>query len=552
MRPDLILSADDRSKCQRAGLHDAASIIRQPKAELGRWLSDEAVIRVRQAAAVAHAPRMASALQRWHECKVNGGDTLTTGDQKIDDVFGGGVHLGSLSEVVGQSAAGKTQLALQTAVYAALALDKDADVRHGDLDENKDDLFVALQGQGIRSASERRCVMYIVFDGKGELDLVTRRMRQICRALMEVRWRKADIHRRMAAEKERERKRKRTTGAFAASENERLSLPDLIALAQQRMMANIHLAAINDYGMLQHLLQYDVSALLADTGRSPFGLIVLDDVTDCIHAAAESRASHPSQLTVERSRVCAELSDALKKLAAAKENGGRLAVLVTNHVVDVLDQHKHVLRSAVEGLLDGAPQVRPSPPKTSQVIFSSGIDGDVTLTAQEPRYTGMTAHLHSETIREMAVNAPPYMTRAQLLENVMSTLRSASLGLSWVNCINVRIVLVHTRREIVLPRHHHKRLRDAGMRGNHRFGVRRAVSVKNPFAPTQSATEYIISADGIRSLAQLGLKAEQATPNEQVATEDDLLWHSVGDASLAADENKWLSHLESSQPIESV
>jgi hypothetical protein len=493
---------------------------------------------------------MVSALQKWQEGRSASGSKLklTTGDKGMDELLGGGVHAGALSEVVGQSASGKTQVALQTAVYAALALDNDASVRHEREDRSADDLFLALQGQGIRPARERRSVIYIVFDGRGELDLVTRRMRQICAALIETRWRRADIHRRKVAEQERRRKQKKVVGgAFAASENERLGLPELVELAHKTMMGNIHLATMNGYGMLQHVLRHDVPLLLAQDDRDPFGLIVLDDVTDCIHAAAEARASHPSQTTVERAKVCAELSDLLKTIAARRD-ALPLAILVTNHVVDVIDQHKDVLRPCVEALLDGK-QGRPVyAPYISQPL--SGFDNDLALATQEPRYTGMTAHLHAAAIRDMAINAPSYLTRAQLLENVMTTLRSASLGLSWVNCINVRIVLAHTAREVVLGRQHYKQLHDAGMRGSHRFGVRRAVSVLNPFAPTQTSLEYIISADGVRSLAYFGdVKAEQARAPLDEADEDEMLWHSVGDATMAADEDRWIETIEMSQAV---
>ncbi|KAJ1736103.1 DNA repair protein rhp57 [Coemansia biformis] len=45
---------------------------------------------------------------------------ITTGDPRIDELLGGGVRLGSIVEVVGESATGKTQLCLQLAIAAQL------------------------------------------------------------------------------------------------------------------------------------------------------------------------------------------------------------------------------------------------------------------------------------------------------------------------------------------------------------------------------------------------------------------------------------------------
>ncbi|KAJ2370567.1 DNA repair protein rhp57 [Coemansia sp. RSA 2610] len=53
---------------------------------------------------------LALAEERW----------ITTGDPQIDALLGGGIRLGSIVEIVGESAAGKTQLCLQLAIAAQL------------------------------------------------------------------------------------------------------------------------------------------------------------------------------------------------------------------------------------------------------------------------------------------------------------------------------------------------------------------------------------------------------------------------------------------------
>ncbi|KAH7107463.1 P-loop containing nucleoside triphosphate hydrolase protein [Auriculariales sp. MPI-PUGE-AT-0066] len=50
----------------------------------------------------------------------NGGHILSTGDPGLDSIFGGGIQLGMLWELAGESGAGKTQLALQLALMTQI------------------------------------------------------------------------------------------------------------------------------------------------------------------------------------------------------------------------------------------------------------------------------------------------------------------------------------------------------------------------------------------------------------------------------------------------
>ncbi|KAJ1742915.1 DNA repair protein rhp57 [Coemansia sp. RSA 989] len=61
--------------------------------------------------------------QHMQKASVGAEQWLTTGDSHIDRLLGGGIRMGSIVEVVGESAAGKTQFCLQLAIAAQLPRD---------------------------------------------------------------------------------------------------------------------------------------------------------------------------------------------------------------------------------------------------------------------------------------------------------------------------------------------------------------------------------------------------------------------------------------------
>lgn len=65
----------------------------------------------------APSPRSAmELLQSWESCRI---DVLPTGMNELDDCLKGGFRVGTVSELVGRSGVGKTQLAMQLCVVAA-------------------------------------------------------------------------------------------------------------------------------------------------------------------------------------------------------------------------------------------------------------------------------------------------------------------------------------------------------------------------------------------------------------------------------------------------
>ncbi|PWN52532.1 hypothetical protein IE53DRAFT_385008 [Violaceomyces palustris] len=83
------------------------------------------------------------------------GHILSTGEAGLDRILRGGFRKGCLTEVVGESASGKTQLVLQTAVYAALGLcileeRRDGTCRWDFEDDDDDDVAPTSLRQALR------------------------------------------------------------------------------------------------------------------------------------------------------------------------------------------------------------------------------------------------------------------------------------------------------------------------------------------------------------------------------------------------------------------
>ncbi|OAX36414.1 hypothetical protein K503DRAFT_676317, partial [Rhizopogon vinicolor AM-OR11-026] len=62
----------------------------------------------------------ASPIHKIKDLPLEGEENITTGDVELDGMLGGGIRTGMLWEVVGESAAGKTQFALQLSLLVQL------------------------------------------------------------------------------------------------------------------------------------------------------------------------------------------------------------------------------------------------------------------------------------------------------------------------------------------------------------------------------------------------------------------------------------------------
>lgn len=599
----LPLHGRDRGFCRRAGLSDAGQIVCKPRSDvdraLSRFVDPDGIARIHRAAVLEQAPALVSALDILrgsnkdfasishvqHDAQGNVKDVCcSTGDDAVDGLLGGGIRVGALTEVVGQSSTGKTQLMLQTAIFTALALNTSirpqVGQRTGEGRQNeKSDIVDAIHGYGILPRSRRKTVAIINLDGHGEAQMLLRRMAEMCDALIEERWSAAGEDRKTGLRKEHDRSsaaynaalRKRK-GAFAHSESRRYSLVEAQQLAREQLFANIRLATPPTYGLLARFVTQELPLLmqsLACSSQPDLGLVIIDDLTNIIQEAAEALANRPSESVIMRSRLCCELSDDLKRLATLRvyavsdeaTNKPGPAILVVNHVTNILDRHKELLRPLIE--LDikhhqGAAQRDNHASGISQSGVAATPPGQETgcsLPFQELQFGGINAHVSKEVLRfHQAQMQHPSAKRGEIVDGLLSSLRMSSLGLSWINCINVRIVLTLTTSTTSLPAKQRRRLGRHALKNTHMFGVRRAVSVLNPFAPAgqgaNPSVAYIICPSGLHSLRTLALETDSGETmhpeSHGVAdqqNDEDSLWSSVGDEP-ALDEMEWAAIVE--------
>ncbi|KAJ1826335.1 DNA repair protein rhp57 [Coemansia sp. RSA 2599] len=118
------ISVEDQAlldKCKsKLGCDEYFQCLLVPSAELQRaaGLSEEQAHRVRHLLSRTTYPwrsKIAAASELGSQ-----DEFITTGDERIDGCFGGGIRQQSITEIVGESASGKTQLCLQLAVSSLL------------------------------------------------------------------------------------------------------------------------------------------------------------------------------------------------------------------------------------------------------------------------------------------------------------------------------------------------------------------------------------------------------------------------------------------------
>ena len=213
------------------------------------------------------------------------------------------------------------------------------------------------------------------------------------------------------------------------------------------------------------------------------------------------------------------------------------AIMVINHVIDPQDRHKEAIRTWLESRIDEiTSSTQDSSTSQKQSTFKphptpKGQDASLSLPFQELQFAGVLANLGNIGFVRQAKSS-----KAELIEDLMSDTQMASMGLSWVNGINVRIMLSVSAQKIPLPRQQHFRLGDSNLPRKHLFGVRRATAVLNPFSPTQIGTqsnsmEYIICPSGVHSLKTLGADLDESVveTNVQQGEDEESLWKSIGD-----------------------
>lgn len=242
----------------------------------------------------------------WQDAPPARSEWLSSGVPAIDACIGGGFARGMVSELLGESSAGKTQLVLHTAVTTALGLQ--ADASHN----------VVLGGSGYH-------VAIINTKGRSSARHMVERMVEIARE---------QLNTQQGPLEDRD-----------------------IASALRILLRNVSIACALTYDEAEHVLCYTLPGLLARlrealTEAPPVELVVVDSVPpllqedslELMHEGPRpSAAAGTGQYSVRAARLHA-LSEWLKRLAAGPRP---LAVLVVNHVNDAFAYEAAILRQAL-------------------------------------------------------------------------------------------------------------------------------------------------------------------------------------------------------------
>jgi hypothetical protein len=454
---------------------------------------------------------------------------LSTGDSVIDELLGGGVRRGCLTEIVGESSSGKSQLGMQTAVFTAIGL---APISAQDdfISEEDDDLYEALGGRGIRSKSETGCVAILNSGGAAVGRMMIRRMVELTNFLVEERWKLGNEKR----EASQTLKRRKTNSAeedekagLFREDGKRSSLEEAQQMAKARLLDNIKLCSPKDYESLEHTVSYFLPALIEgirQQGKAPLTLVILDDLPTML--IEEGDSINQKEHTLRRSRFVCEIADRLKRLSVT-EGGSNLnsavAILVMNQVVDAMARNKKLflpLLLPTADPEDNDDEISEGPPPLSSAF-------------QDGFFNGLLASADERSIADAREDIAQGKDEEEAINRVSSTSKMAALGYSWVNCINVRIMLTRTKRI-------YKR------KGNEKVTIRRAVSVINPFAKAGQGwhphVEYAVLPEGLKSISTL-----QSGSKATNIDDEEAMWSSV-DANLEpADVNALIDREEQSK-----
>jgi DNA repair protein RAD57 len=325
---------------------------------------------------------------------------ITTGDAKIDELLGGGVRTGCLTEVTGESATGKSHFLTQLTVTVQLP------VNLGGL--NKSAIYIST-----------------------ESSLETNRLLAICNSFNTM-------------------------------------YPDAKCSGDR-----IHYYKCQNQEELEHVLKYQLPIAIKtfDTG-----LIVIDSIT--AHYRAEMNSNKED--IVQRDHSLIRLSSSLRQLAQ-QSLGMNIGIVVANQVSDRFEVVLGIDHERDPLLLDHqlrwfsgwtdisiSTRQRNNPEPTSSPLVGSNIPSSPPLSSGNMR-SSLPSSMNGPTSSPI-----PYTLFKKFLG-----LKQPSLGMTWANCVDQRIVL---------------------KRGLDEYGslTRLMEVVFSPYCPANSLTFEIIE-DGIRS-----------------------------------------------------
>ena len=466
---------------------------------------------------------------------------LTTGSRELDSLLNGGFRSGALTELVGESGAGKTQLAIQTCTYAASGLsplppsDEPRPSPISTLDEEAT-LRDILQGYGMTSwtnpTTSRRGLgaCYITSSGERGAHSIVQRALQLDEYAIRERFQR--LH-------------------FPSSESSQSAIDREVLLARalelgrDQVLRNLHVACVADVEALEHALKYSLPGVIHRLAPScEVGLVVVDNLPALFQA--DPVASSDIDSLVYRSKMLIDLAEALKRLA-----GMERVVLVLNHVSDAFGAEKEIARRFV---FDSATRIR-----------NAGVGvGDYPVAmeyaAQSAFFSGLLASI-PPTLAE-AISAQGVREGAGELYALHP--RTAQLGHTWANLVNVRLFLAKTRGRVTLPPSQPPsaalEAEEEGKEKGRLTTVRKAAVVLNAFGPSMLDASHV-EEKGKRRTEERQLRFAITTsaavhalklyslPTTTTASTTRTSPHNDDEAEVEYEENEeeeqaWLAHID--------
>ncbi|KAI9635961.1 putative RAD57 protein [Dioszegia hungarica] len=426
---------------------------------------------------------------------------IRTGDVELDTLLGGGVRVGSVTEIVGESAAGKSHLSLHLALAAQLPSLTSSP--GGTIILTSERELSTTRLTQIGEVMSRRHAQNVFMKRDSLSDgVLTRRVADVeeledvlsygVPALLE-RGRGGPGKRGSRlmgspTEEDEAEREKGTQAGPSALGAQRPGISNPLLAPSPRI--NRHPARTSLPAPTSHR---------APPAPKPIRLLILDSLAALLRGAETSFSSSRAGLTA-RSRHLCSVGDKLKALAVEYE----LAVVVINQVSDVFGKQSYPSTST-----DDTP---PGPAGTYANGNGNGNgNGYRSTPSQHP--TSSQSLTHDQAWYAAGPDPPMlYATQARWFSGQGSSgKKEAALGIVWANAINTRVMLSRTgRRRVLKPEEKGDQADvpfaemradgdDEGEGNGERTLIRRAHLIFSPFAPP-GTIDFVIRGSGVRAL----------------------------------------------------
>ena len=318
---------------------------------------------------------------------------VSSGVLTLDACLNGGFARGMVSEVVGESSVGKTQLCLYVAVCTALGL-------HTTMHRPA--------AHSVISGGSGRTVALIATKGRSAAQHMVNRMAEMAREILGEWYEKQGIY---------------------PADYIHNRVEDGVRL----VLENVYLACAFTFDTAEHLLRYTLPGLISRKRltSNPVELVVVDSIPPLLQEDFHDTALPETSASIHSVRAFRlhELASLLKRLA-----DGTIAVIVTNHVNDAFAQDAALVQRAL------ADEEIPWSKADLEIPYrkeSQTVSLPLNYTLQAAHFSGLLA----------------YVPRKENCDIKMTTFlaerdsKVAQLGLVWTNCINARFLLTHDRNK---------------------------------------------------------------------------------------------------------